>query len=148
MKATPLDAAGRWWRINGGDIDLNAEAFIGLERAAVLALRDAVDDEGSDVAALLEAGVDAGEMPGAVVAVGWLFKQTQRIVDRMWSRIDRIEGRYHNPSRKFAGALGPAVDGSVQRRADGCHEACPCRAPGSLPSIQQPVGGGLVEHAA
>jgi hypothetical protein len=103
MTLEPLDPTGRWWRINGREIDLNSTEFVGHDRAAVLAHRDATDDDGHNVAALLEAIIDGDLEPGTdrttFLIAGWLFAQSQRIVARLRAQIDHPNGA---PSERAA----------------------------------------------
>lgn len=63
MTPQRLDDAGRWWRIDGHDVDLNAEwAYPPNVRTALLLARDAVTDEEHDLAEVLAWSVE--EHPG------------------------------------------------------------------------------------
>ncbi|MGW4129476.1 hypothetical protein [Amycolatopsis japonica] len=95
MTIEPLDTLGRWWRVNGHEIDLQSTADQYPHRAAVLAHRDGADDEGRDVSAILAAAIDTGsplDGLGHLVVTGWLFTQSQRLVDRVRTRLAHLEG--------------------------------------------------------
>lgn len=103
MTLEPLDPAGRWWRVNGREVDLNGTEFVGHHRAAVLARRDATDDDGHNVAALLEAIVDGDLEPDvdrtSFLIAGWLFAHSQQLVARLRAKIDHLNGA---PSERAA----------------------------------------------
>lgn len=95
MTIEQLDALGRWWRVNGREVDLQSTADHYPYRAAVLVHRDGTDDEGHDVSAILAAAIDTGtplDPLGHLVVTSWLFTQSQRIVDRAQARLARLKG--------------------------------------------------------
>ena len=63
MTAQRLEPTGRWWRIDGHDVDLNAEwKYPTNVRVALLLNRDAATPEEEDLAAVLTWAVE--EHPG------------------------------------------------------------------------------------
>lgn len=95
MTLEPLDDTGRWWRINGREVDLNTTENIYPYRAAVLAHRDGTDEEGRNIAALLATAIDTGidlDGPTHLAVTGWLFAQSQRIVARLRTKLADLEG--------------------------------------------------------
>lgn len=98
MILEPLDPSGRWWRVNGREVDLNSTEFVDHCRAAVLAHRDATDDDGRNVAALLEAIIDGDLDPDidrtSFLISGWLFGQSQQLVARLRAQIDHLNGAH------------------------------------------------------
>jgi hypothetical protein len=92
MEIKQLDTEGRWWRIGGREVDLNSDEILPANvRACILAHRDADDEEGHNVAAILAAQVEAGDTTPLPIVSGWLFAQAQKLVSRIWERIERIE---------------------------------------------------------
>jgi hypothetical protein len=134
-----LDDTGRWWQVGRFEVDLLAVSgtYPANVQACALAHRDAVDDEGLNVAAILATQVEAEDFQPLVVTSAWLFAQSQRILARIWERIDRVEGHYHQPIATFLGAGGPEIAPSIQHRQAGCHDLCPCLNPKALPTIQE-----------
>lgn len=90
-----LDTEGRWWKVGRWEVDLNADEYTYPPnvRACALAHRDADDDEGWNVAALLASQIEAEDYEPLPVVSEWLFNQSQKIVKRLRERIARIEGR-------------------------------------------------------
>lgn len=90
----PMDASGRWWLVHGVEVDLNAVegTYPILLRAAALAHRDADTPEEQDIAAYLEWAAGVDDAPGAeLVAVEFLSAKAQQLVERLRSRLDRLE---------------------------------------------------------
>lgn len=92
MDIRKLDVDGRWWKIGDIEVDLNSdEIYPANVRASVLAHRDADDEDGRNVAAILAAQVESGDTTPLPIVSGWLFSQSQKLVTRIWERIERIE---------------------------------------------------------
>lgn len=93
MNIEQLDEEGRWWRVGPFEVDTRADqdTHPGNVRACVLAHRDATDDEGRDIAAILLADVEAGEYRPLPITSAWLFKQSQIIYVRLMARIEKLE---------------------------------------------------------
>lgn len=92
-----LDDIGRWWRVDGREVDLNAApgAYLANVRACALAHRDAVDDEGRNVAALLAAQVEARDATPLPVVSGWLFARAQQLATRLHDHLEGSVQRVH-----------------------------------------------------
>lgn len=93
MNIEQLDDEGRWWRVGPFEVDTRADAgtYPGNVRACALAHRDAIDDEGRDIAAILAADVEAGEYRPLPITSAWLFKQSQIIDARLMAGIEKLE---------------------------------------------------------
>lgn len=106
LKPEQLDESGRWWRLAGHEIDLQADPDAGQPanvRAAVLAFRDKQTAEDEDVCELLLWQIEehppwgggcstcktTGECPDQArawhVATEWLFFQVKRRFDHIMS---------------------------------------------------------------
>lgn len=92
MDIRKLDVDGRWWKIGDLEVDLSSDELLPTNvRACVLAHRDADDEDGRNVAAILVSQVAAGDTTPLPIVSGWLFSQSQALVARIWARIERIE---------------------------------------------------------
>lgn len=93
MNVEQLDTEGRWWRVGRYEVDTRADegTYPGNVRACALAHRDAVDNDGHNVAAILAADVEVGEHRSLPLTAGWLFARSQEIYTRAKARIQRIE---------------------------------------------------------
>jgi hypothetical protein len=107
----PMEPGGRWWRVDGHEVDLNASTgtYPLNVRAAVLAHRDADTPEEHDLAALLEWVTEAHPLwDGACptcgrdcpdqsrirpLATDWLFVKSQQIHRRFTARLARLEAQ-------------------------------------------------------
>ena len=88
-----MDSTGRWWRVNGIEVDLSAEvgSYPMLVRAAALAHRDAATPEEQDVAAFLD-WATTEDVPGAhMVAVEFMSRKAWQLVSRLNAALDRLE---------------------------------------------------------
>lgn len=90
-----MEPSGRWWWVNGLEVDLNAEAgtYPPNLRAAVLAHRDADTPEEQDIAAYLEWALDADPSEADEIAREFLWSKSQQIYRRLSARLDEIERR-------------------------------------------------------
>lgn len=119
MEPQKLDNDGRWWRVAGHEVDLQAESHTGqpmIARAVCLAFRDKVTPEDEDVYALLlwtleehppwsgQCATCHGPCPdlqrGELVAVEWLNKQmiarAQQVMSPEWqARLRALETKQH-----------------------------------------------------
>jgi len=100
-----MEPSGRWWRVDGHEVDLNSGPhYPPLVRAAVLAHRDASTPEAHDLAALLAWAVEehplwTGACPvdGVVcetnqqagrLATEWMFTRSQQLRERITATLD------------------------------------------------------------
>jgi hypothetical protein len=75
-----IDDSGRWWRVGAIEVDLNSTTSYPTNvRACALAHRDGTDDEGQNIAAILDAQVETGDQEPLPLVSGWLFGQSQRL---------------------------------------------------------------------
>ena len=104
----PMEPSGRWWRVDGHEVDVNSGSRYPMNvRAALLATRDATTPEGEDLAALLTWAVEVHSMwtgtcavDGTVcetqeqarrLATEWLFTQAQVVHARVVARLAEAE---------------------------------------------------------
>lgn len=87
-----MESSGRWWLVNGQEVDLNADAGTCPPnvRAAVLAHRDASTPEEQDIAAYLEWALTAEPGEAFRVATEFCWTKSQQIYQRLLATIDRL----------------------------------------------------------
>lgn len=86
-----MEPTGRWWLVDGREVDLNAESGTSPPnlRAAVLATRDAETPSEQDVAAYLEWALSANPDEATRVANEVLWNGSQRIYRRLTASVDQ-----------------------------------------------------------
>lgn len=109
MEPQKLDGEGRWWRLDGHDVDLRTESTDGflIVHAAILAFRDKTTPEHEDVSDLLlwtieehppwsgECGVCGPQCEalgrGEYLAVEWLTARSRELIERARMNLCRRE---------------------------------------------------------